>query len=97
MAEKSYFKIFLRADDKYNLYKLERYDLLTCLGDIGGLADITIMVSGFLSIIFATNIFDTVLTNSVFKVQNDGQQNSNPKLDAEAEKNAYQDNQTEKQ
>ena len=67
-AEKSYFKLFFRADDKYNLYKLERYDLLTYLGDIGGLADITIMISGFLSIIFGRKILQAALTNSVFKI-----------------------------
>ena len=72
MADRTYFKIYFRADDSYHLYKLERYDLLTCLGDIGGLADITIMVSGFISIIFATKIFNSAITNSVFDEQNDG-------------------------
>ena len=62
-AEKSYFKLFFRADDRFNLYKLERYDLLTYLGDIGGLADITIMISGFLSIIFGRKILQAALTN----------------------------------
>ena len=40
IAEKEYYKVYLRADSMSREYRRETYSLLEYLGDLGGLIDI---------------------------------------------------------
>ena len=53
VARREYMAIFFRADSENRIYKLEGYDILTFLGDIGGLFDIIIVIGMGITSLFA--------------------------------------------
>lgn len=57
MEDKEYLKIYLRANNEERLYKRESYDMLTYLGDLGGLADILRIVGVSLTGMFSAKLF----------------------------------------
>ena len=56
LEERSYLKIFFRAESKRNVYTREGYDLLTFLGDLGGLADIVVLIGSSLTALFSSTM-----------------------------------------
>ena len=42
--DRRYIRIFFRADNERKVYTLESYDLVTMVGDLGGLLDIILIV-----------------------------------------------------
>ena len=61
--------MFLRAENFHRLYTREYYDMLTYLGDLGGLMDVALLFCWFISGLFATRLFQAALVNSAYKVQ----------------------------
>ena len=68
LESKSYLKIFLRANNQQRLYKRENYDVLTYLGDLGGLADILRMLGGGLTGLFSVKLFHAALIGSAYRI-----------------------------
>ena len=56
LEERKYVSLFLRADSKKHVYNIERYDLLSFLGDMGGLYDIVILIGGSLTSFFSKSM-----------------------------------------
>ena len=61
LSKRTYLKFFLRADNFHRLYKREYYDLLSYMGDLGGLIDVVFIFFGFLSSLLATRMFQAAL------------------------------------
>ena len=61
--------MFIRAENFHRLYTREYYDMLTYLGDLGGLMDVVLLFCWFISGLFATRLFQAALVNSTYKVQ----------------------------
>ena len=57
VAEREYLSIFFRADNEHRLYKRAMDDLLTYMGDLGGLLDLLLVLGYTLTGIFASKIF----------------------------------------
>jgi len=56
IASREYVKVYLRADTKKRIYKREDYDLVTYLGDIGGLMDFVMLFGWFISTHFVSRL-----------------------------------------
>ena len=69
LAKREYISIFFRADSENRFYKREGYDLLTFLGDLGGLFDICMIMGMSLTSIFAGRMFTAALIRSAYRVQ----------------------------
>ena len=69
LAKREYISIFFRADSENRFYKREGYDLLTFLGDLGGLFDICMIMGMTLTSIFAGRMFTAALIRSAYRVQ----------------------------
>ena len=69
VADRSYIKIFLRAETKRNVYKREGYDLLTFLGDLGGLADIIMLIGSSLTTVFSATMMKIALVSAIYKLR----------------------------
>ena len=61
ISDREYMTIFFRADSETRIYKREGYDLLTFLGDLGGLFDICMILGMFLTTMFAGRLFTAAL------------------------------------
>ena len=70
IAKREYISIFFRADSEQRFYKREGYDMLTFLGDLGGLFDIIMIIGWGLTSIFAGNLLTAALIGEVYKIQN---------------------------
>ena len=57
VKDRKYLAVFIRADQVERIFKLEAYDILSFLGDLGGLLDITLLFGSFLSSALAFRIF----------------------------------------
>ena len=62
--DRKYLTLFLRADNEKRLYKREGYDVLTYLGDLGGLADVLLIAGSILTGLFSAKMFQVALINS---------------------------------
>ena len=51
-------------------YKRIGYDLLTFLGDVGGLLDIVLVMGHMLTMFFAARLFQGALVGEAYKIQN---------------------------
>ena len=60
-AERSYVEINLRASSIKRVYKREVVDVLTYLGDLGGLLDVLLVVGQMLTSIVASKLFTAAL------------------------------------
>jgi hypothetical protein len=57
VANREYIQIYLRAENIKHAYKRIGYDLLTFLGDVGGLFDIIMLLGRTLTMFFAARLF----------------------------------------
>ena len=64
-----YLSIYLRADSRRKFYKREDYDLLTYLGDVGGLLDFILMVGWSISTVFISRLFSASIIQKVYRLQ----------------------------
>ena len=69
IRKREYISIFFRADSENRIYKREGYDLLTFLGDLGGLFDICMIMGMTLTSIFAGRMFTAALIRQAYRVQ----------------------------
>ena len=53
LAGRTYIAIYFRAENAKNFYTREGYDLLTFLGDLGGLFDVIFLVGASMTSVFA--------------------------------------------
>ena len=56
LAGRTYIAIYFRAENSKNFYTREGYDLLTFLGDLGGLFDVIFLVGASMTSVFAGNM-----------------------------------------
>ena len=59
----------MRADDEHRLYKRKMDDILTYLGDLGGLIDAMYLLGYSLTSVLASKLFRAALIGHVYKVQ----------------------------
>ena len=57
VQDRLYISIYLRQDEMQKIYKREEYDLLTYLGDMGGLLDIILVVGAAISSSVVSRLF----------------------------------------
>ena len=69
VEEREYLSLYFRADSSMHVYKREGYDLLTFLGDLGGLFDIVFMVCMGITSLFASRMLMGALIEEVYRVQ----------------------------
>ena len=67
--EREYLNIYFRADSYSQFYLREDYDVLTYLGDIGGLLDIVLAMGWFISTVFVSRLFQAALVERVYRLQ----------------------------
>lgn len=53
-----------------NFYKREGYDLLTYLGDLGGLFDIVFILGSIITSFLTTKLFTATLISQLYRIQN---------------------------
>ena len=66
--ERTYVEIFLRQDELKRLYKREEYDLLTYLGDLGGLLDLIMLMGVSLSSPFVLRMLHAALIKKSYLI-----------------------------
>ena len=71
LKDRDYLKIFLRANNEQRLYKREGYDILTYLGDLGGLADVLLIAGSTLTGLFSAKLFQAALISSAYRLQSE--------------------------
>ena len=67
-SEREYVTLYLRQDEQKRLYKREEYDILTYLGDMGGLLDIILLFGVFLSSPFVNRLFHAALVKKTYRI-----------------------------
>ena len=67
--DKYYFGIYIRASDESRLYTREGYDLLSYLGDLGGLFDVLTVFGSTLTGFFSLKLFHAALIGSAYRIQ----------------------------
>ena len=67
--DKNYVNIYFRQDDRQMLYKREEYDMLTYLGDLGGLLDIVLLLGVAITSIFVSRLFQAAIVKQAYRVQ----------------------------
>ena len=63
IEDREYVNLFFRQDYSQRLYKREEYDMLTYLGDLGGLLDFVVIFGWVVSYHFASRLFSAALVN----------------------------------
>lgn len=61
--------IFLRAESIQKLYRRTDYEILTYLGDLGGLIDVVVIFFYFLAQPFVRRIFQAQLVSKAYRLQ----------------------------
>ena len=69
IADRSYVEINLRASSIKRVYKREVVDVLTYLGDLGGLLDVLLVVGQMLTSIVASKLFTAALIGQLYRIQ----------------------------
>ena len=69
VSEREYVKIYFRAHNSKVLYQRARYDILSYLGDLGGLMDILILIGWLLTSVFSSKMFIAALIGQAYNVQ----------------------------
>ena len=83
--ERSFIKIYIRADMTERLYKREEYDILSYFGDIGGLLDIVFILGFALTSFFVSRQLHAALVNRTYRMQRyDADQSCMSKVQAAA-------------
>ena len=68
IEEREYLGIFFRADNENKLYKRIGYDILTYLGDLGGLLDVVVVIGQFSATLFASRLFQAALVGQAYRI-----------------------------
>ena len=68
MSEREYISLFLRAANERQLYFRDTYDMLTYLGDLGGLIDIVMVVGYLLTTLFASKLLAAAVIGQVYRI-----------------------------
>ena len=66
--DREYFALYFRAAAEKRLYVQEKYDLLSYLGDLGGLFDILYMIGLALTSFYSSKLFIAAIINQAYKV-----------------------------
>ena len=69
VADRTYLSLFFRAENQSRQYKRVGYDVLTYLGDLGGLLDFVLMFGFLFTSCFATKLFSAALIGQVYRIQ----------------------------
>lgn len=69
LPEREYLSIYLRADSEKKLYKRVGYDILSYLGDLGGLLDVVMVVGQICTSVFVGRLFQAALIQSAYRIQ----------------------------
>ena len=69
VSEREYISLFLRAANERQLYFRDTYDMLTYLGDLGGLIDIVMVVGYLLTTLFASKLLAAAVIGQVYRIQ----------------------------
>ena len=69
LADREYLAIYLRADKEKTRYTRISYDMLTYLGDLGGLLDIVLMFGSLCTGFFARKLFQAALIRQAYRIQ----------------------------
>ena len=75
VADRTYVALYFRAESAKNFYTREGYDILTFLGDLGGLFDIVFLAGASLTSFFAGKIMKITLIHSIYKINYKNQDN----------------------
>lgn len=67
--EREYLNIFFRADQLRQIYKRDDYELLTYLGDLGGLLDFIVLLGWLISAVFVRRLFQAALVEKAYRLQ----------------------------
>ena len=67
-SEREYLGIFFRADNAHSVYKRVGYDVLTYLGDLGGMIDIVVVIGALFTGLFASRLFRAALISQAYRV-----------------------------
>ena len=65
----TYLSMYFRADSQARIYKRISYDILTYLGDVGGLLDFVLLMGFLFTSFFASKLFNAALIGQVYRVQ----------------------------
>ena len=68
VEERKYLSVFLRADNQSHIYKRVSYDILTYLGDLGGLLDSVLLIGFIFTSFFAGKMFKAAMINQFYRV-----------------------------
>ena len=68
LADRTYLEVHLRASGFRRRYIRENYDILSYLGDLGGLFEIAFSSGKLLTALFVTKMFQAALIRSVYKI-----------------------------
>lgn len=70
VSDREYVTLFLRAASERQLYFRKSYDMLTYLGDLGGLIDVVMVFGYLLTTLFASKLFAAAVIGQVYHIQN---------------------------
>ena len=73
---KVYSKVFFRAASKRRVYELDKYKVLSLLGDLGGLLDIIMAIGVLITIGYVKKQFSRSLLGDAYQVQSYSQNNT---------------------
>lgn len=61
VERREYINVYIRADDTQYFFKRENYDLITYLGDLGGLLDVLFVVGSVTTGLLTSKLFKAML------------------------------------
>lgn len=67
VKDRTYVKIFFRADQIEKIYKMEAYDVLTFFGDLGGLLDVVLLAGSFFTSALTFRLFQADLVERAYR------------------------------
>mmetsp|Transcript_13889 Transcript_13889/g.16554 ORF Transcript_13889/g.16554 Transcript_13889/m.16554 type:complete len:102 (-) Transcript_13889:112-417(-) len=68
LADREYIQIYLRSTNEQTVYKREGYDVLTYMGDLGGLLDILVFTGKLLTLFITAKLFHAALIGRAYRV-----------------------------
>lgn len=69
IESRKYIQIYLRSHNEQVVYKREAYDILTYLGDLGGIQDLLFTICGSFTGLFTSKLLNAALISSVYRIQ----------------------------
>ena len=68
VADRVYLEIYFRAYNQQIVYKREGYDILTYLGDMGGILDLLHLSFRFLTGLFTVRLLKAAIIGSAYRI-----------------------------